>query len=392
MGNELKTNTKKRVAYLDMTKGLGIFMITYGHITALGNPVDEWMSLFKVSIFYVVAGYMIAMSGKKDKTTWGAYSLHVLKGLGIPYITLGLAAAIVRPMTMFLKGRDWMYELKLRLFEIISLHGVSALWFLPTLFVGQVVYFAILRIKKKEVRFAVMGFTWIWPIVLGLLTQKQMGIFKGDLAAGTLSNRNFMLVTYPFLAIAKGLVAVWFLQAGYLGYEALRLAMAKLQGVKPEEIPASLLADQGSKLSYLKFALGLGLSLFTIWFTKYNPHIDFNGMTIGEGLSSYAFFLGGITGSYGALLVFEFLEHYFKLELFTYFGKNSLILMGTQRGLMIINLAVAGWKSVVKLESGVCGRYYLECLAILSLVLLMTYGIIEFIQGKAPWIIGKKKK
>ena len=134
-----------------------------------------------------------------------------------------------------------------------------------------------------------------------------MGIFKGDLAAGTLSNRYFMLVTYPFLAIAKGLVAVWFLQAGYLGYEAFRWAMAKLQGVKPEEIPASLLADQGSKLSYLKFALGLGLSLFTIWFTKYNPHIDFNGMTIGEGLSSYAFFLGGITGSYGALLVFEFL-------------------------------------------------------------------------------------
>ena len=33
---------KKRIKYIDLAKALGILMVTWGHITKLGNPVDTW--------------------------------------------------------------------------------------------------------------------------------------------------------------------------------------------------------------------------------------------------------------------------------------------------------------------------------------------------------------
>lgn len=33
---------KRRIKYIDLCKGLGILMVTWGHITKLGNPVDTW--------------------------------------------------------------------------------------------------------------------------------------------------------------------------------------------------------------------------------------------------------------------------------------------------------------------------------------------------------------
>ena len=31
---------KRRIKYIDLCKGLGILMVTWGHITKLDNPVD----------------------------------------------------------------------------------------------------------------------------------------------------------------------------------------------------------------------------------------------------------------------------------------------------------------------------------------------------------------
>lgn len=42
-----------RIMYIDLCKGLGILMVTLGHITTLANPVDMWMSSMKLSIFLI---------------------------------------------------------------------------------------------------------------------------------------------------------------------------------------------------------------------------------------------------------------------------------------------------------------------------------------------------
>ena len=42
---------KNRIKYIDLCKGLGILMVTLGHVTTLANPLDQWMSSMKLSIF-----------------------------------------------------------------------------------------------------------------------------------------------------------------------------------------------------------------------------------------------------------------------------------------------------------------------------------------------------
>ncbi len=43
---------KRRIKYIDLCKGLGILMVTWGHITKLDNPVDTWAASFKMAIFF----------------------------------------------------------------------------------------------------------------------------------------------------------------------------------------------------------------------------------------------------------------------------------------------------------------------------------------------------
>ena len=51
---------KERIGYVDATKGLGMLLIMFGHVTEYDNPVDLWMSSFKVVIFYIMSGFLMS--------------------------------------------------------------------------------------------------------------------------------------------------------------------------------------------------------------------------------------------------------------------------------------------------------------------------------------------
>ncbi|MCD8051067.1 MAG: acyltransferase [Clostridiales bacterium] len=355
---ELTPTRPQRLHYLDMAKALGIFLITYGHIQTFDTQVGAWASLFKISIFYITAGYLLAMKGTAERTTFPAYACKLLRSLMIPYFTFSAATILIRGANAWLHGKDVSNNITSNLFLVFTFKGISTLWFLPSLLIGELVFFAILKSKSR----LLMGTTFVWPILVAVVGQKVLHPLPESVP---------LYLSYPCLAVCKGLVAVWFLQVGYLGWFALEKLRAR------------------SSYRYVGPGLGLALTLFTIWLSFHMPHINFNGMEIGENPT--AFFLGGCTGSFGAMLVFEFLEKHFKLELFTYFGENSLILMAAQRSFLLVNLAVAAWKGVFALEETVNALYFLETLCILALVLLMDYGVTEFINKKAPFFIGKRR-
>jgi fucose 4-O-acetylase-like acetyltransferase len=341
-----------------MAKGLGILMITYDHIVSIGTPVTTWMTLFKITIFYIVAGYMFAM-----QQTWRKYSfLPFLKkqfqSLMIPYFNFSAISIVVRTARQILKRADFMPAFKTDLFATFTFHGISTLWFLPTLFIGEIVFFLILKTKKK----ALLGLTAVWPILICISAQNLLTEWKN-----TLSDEQFLRMSYPLLPVAKGLTAVWFLLTGYLSFELLK----KLNN------------------TYARFALGIVLSIITVLLSQLTRSFDFNNLNFHNHMD--IFFIGGISGSIGAILVFEFLEKYFRMDLLTYWGRNSLILMVAQRSFFLINLAYAGWKQFVYLEDKVCARYYAETTVILILVLLTAYGIAEIINHKMPFLLGKRR-
>lgn len=74
-----------RMKYLDVSKGLGVLLIMYGHITYIDNPVDTWMSSFKIVIFYVIAGYLLNYKDTIEKTKFKDFVLKLIRTLIIPY-------------------------------------------------------------------------------------------------------------------------------------------------------------------------------------------------------------------------------------------------------------------------------------------------------------------
>ena len=81
---------KRRIKYIDLCKGLGILMVTWGHITKLDNPVDTWAASFKMAIFFVAAGYLIRYADSYRTQTLKGYAVKLLKSLMLPYVLFSI--------------------------------------------------------------------------------------------------------------------------------------------------------------------------------------------------------------------------------------------------------------------------------------------------------------
>ncbi len=342
----------KRNRAIDITKGLGILMITYGHITELGNPVDTWMSLFKITVFYFLIGYLAYEKNTIENRTVSDSIKYLFRSLMIPYFSFSIVFIAVRSCYAYLKGQNvWNNVLK-NVWATVSLRGISTIWFLPALMMSEILFILIIKSKNK----AFIISTYFWTLIFGLCAEHFLTFLEKQL-----SERLYLMASYPLIFIAHGVVAVWFIMAGYHLCPLLER-----------------IRNKGTGLS-----IGILLSAATIMialFTK--PGIDYNMMRFGKPF--IWFFIGGVSGSTGALLVFERIQDAPFLKPVEYFGKNSLVLMAVQRCFLLINFMLNGWKGTIGIADHVSVRYYGETLCILILVLMSSYSFIEIINKYRP--------
>ena len=139
----------ERKRYLDAAKGWGITMVVFGHITSLGNPVDQWFGAYKLAIFYIVSGYLLGMRQSFRKMNTGQYVLKHFKSLMIPYFGYSAIVILYNILVGLMKGKDyeWIWQrFILQGYTTVSLRGISALWFLPSLFIAQILFILIIRL------------------------------------------------------------------------------------------------------------------------------------------------------------------------------------------------------------------------------------------------------
>ncbi|MBQ3281894.1 MAG: acyltransferase family protein [Eubacterium sp.] len=329
----------KRIRFLDVAKGIGILMVTFGHITELDNPVDNYMSLYKITLFYFVSGYLLSYLNRYKETGYGKYFLGVFRHIGIPYVLFSIAAIGVRVFRAYVGMKDVEPVFQEQLMKFVTLRGIATLWFLPTIFFAQIILFIIVKNSDHIIGKAALASVFFWPAAVLI----YWNTYTPELG--------------PQSVAAKSLIAVWFMAAGFMYHKALQ------DHIDPR----------------LRFIIGVLLTGFTFWLSRYSSGIDFNLMNFGE--VPWVFFVGGITGSLGLIMVLEGLEHVYVPKLLEYFGINSLIIMCAQRGLLFLNIITAGWGSLFRLTDVVCAEYYIERVCILILLLFMTSGLIELIRG-----------
>ena len=105
----MKQVETKRLIFLDAAKGIGILAVMFGHITSIGNPIDRWISTFKLPIFFVISGYLLCRSKEMSTTSPCAFIKKKAKVLLIPYFLFSLLTIIYRTGFAVFKGKWLIY-------------------------------------------------------------------------------------------------------------------------------------------------------------------------------------------------------------------------------------------------------------------------------------------
>lgn len=351
----------KRLEFIDAAKGFGILMIMYGHVTSLSNPIDTWMSSFKVTIFYILTGMVYAYSRTPYKRTFTSFTSRIFRAELIPYAWFCALGIIYKTARVFLKHKGYAAACKTfvtYLADAVFLKGINSLWFLPTMIIGVLVFYALAHSHKViKVLYALVG-----PFFIMLF---RNAIAYIALQCGEKSVQ-FAILSRALSAAGKGLMAAWFVGVGFFLFYAY-----------------TWLKDRMS----LKLAIGIVLSLINIYISLHNTHVDIN--VLKDGIHPSLFYLGSIIGSFGLILILDTILSAIDLSFLRYLGRNSLILMATHTVFGIKDIAYQGWKHVVFIPNHAGLEYYCECFVVLIIMTAIEYSVIELINRRMPFLLGK---
>jgi len=173
---------RTRISWIDIAKLAGILAIYAGHLTDFETLHTQYIFLFHVPIFFFIAGCMESLNNEKS---FVLYARKKFVNFSVPFLTF----AIINIIIWGLYQESSLRETGALLFQVSkgvirsTFIGIS-LWFLSCLFVINILFFFIKKIKSKMIILLVCGFLYyIYYIVLSpMLLGKPSWIFNIDSA------------------------------------------------------------------------------------------------------------------------------------------------------------------------------------------------------------------
>lgn len=115
---------KERNLSFDIAKGIAIFLMVIGH-TSIPKIVSTWIYSFHMPLFFFVSGVFFNL---KKYSEWRVFFITKSKTLLIPYI---------------------LYLLVSEFLKLICNIGNITLWFLPVLFVTEILFYSIVKLSER---------------------------------------------------------------------------------------------------------------------------------------------------------------------------------------------------------------------------------------------------
>ncbi len=149
----------KRFDYIDIAKGIGILMVVWAHIMLTGWT-HEFIYAFHMPLFFLLSG-MLFQRGKYNSI--GAFIVHRAKRLFIPYVFYSVLTWILWAAFRYARHDDVeSYVMPLMQTFIAQGSGAyivhnSALWFIPCLFLVEILYYYISETGKWWALYICMG-------------------------------------------------------------------------------------------------------------------------------------------------------------------------------------------------------------------------------------------
>lgn len=345
MVNPSQTN---RVNCIDAFKGVCIIFVVLAHVD-LGIRSDSfirWYHSFCVAGFFITAGWLYSRHPVNHDVK--ALIRNRFVHLGVPYICFSVILLLVTSLWVAIGYYEPLKLLK-ELYKTVCLRGIGTLWFLVALFFGEIVFVWIVRFKDIYQLLAVILFfavskTLVWNI----------GIF---VRSYNLDHTAIQSALMPLQRICEAWPVI------YTGYWC---GKGFHKFISP---------DKGYKQRLFMFAVGCVILAFSVKLANTNIQLLWS--------SAYDTIWSAVP-SIGFILIFHAIEGSRPAAFFSYWGRNSLVLMCTH---FTFTLEICHIFDKMVLGYDFCGgiRPYIYFVTII----LVTCPMVRFFNSKAPWMIGK---
>lgn len=141
----------QRIEWVDACKFVAISLVVIGHIERFPFQLREVIFSFHMPFFFALSGVFITNS---RQFTW-TQIVKKAKTLIIPYFCFGIIIIAAEAIYGHLISNGWSDTyayLHTKLFQLITFDRYGKLWFLPCLFVSQIILLAIYTIAKDDKR------------------------------------------------------------------------------------------------------------------------------------------------------------------------------------------------------------------------------------------------
>ncbi|MDD2972242.1 MAG: acyltransferase [Lachnospiraceae bacterium] len=355
----MKLHKKERLDYLDMVKGLGIILVVIGHSTYAGENLLTWIASFHMPLFFIISG-MLLQFNREEENDIGKTVKKKLRTILLPYFSFSVIYLIMDGMMLFLHlgskvWVDFVYEF----LGTITLYGISTLWFLPALFLGEI---SFLYIRKKRNHFLTIGVGIALALVVGLthpLFDSTYPLFNAIY---------YLLPGYFLIFLYRSAVAYVFIMMGYY----TQLFIKENIGIQIREI-----------------FLGVALLVAGMAFAFANGRVDLHSVIFHNNIY---FYISAFAGTMGTVFLCRNIRYCGKQRLLKPVlaaGRNSLIIMVTHLEFRVMITAIRGAGLVSTRMPGLMP--YIQWILVAVLVILMEWVIVVVMNRYFYFLIGKRK-
>ena len=372
------SDTKKRLDYLDMTKGLGMILVLIGHLQGDSiftfspyiQPLCVFIFSFHMPMFFIVSGILLAIKNDEVKPLKEVAKSR-FRGIMIPYLWFSLFYLIV-VVAALIKGEIAVQTLYLNIWYVISGYGMNVLWFLPALYLGELLFILLRRRIRDHIPF-------ITVVVLSNAIVYFLSYFVGIAKYPTpFAERMHDLIT----VILRPILVCGFISIGYYTHKLLRKGSQIGDFFNKPEL------NEKGKVSFKYRAayIVLGLMLFGVCFGLFrvNNGIDFRSLAFRN---VFFFFVCALSGSFGMISLCKGLP---RIPLFCYWGIGSLIFMATHNSQTVLTFSL---KAAMYVNQYLTRARGYICYAIVIVIITAYSTFMIWLIGRFfPFIIGKPFK
>lgn len=360
---------KKRITYFDLAKGTGIILVVLGHMENISGELRTWISSFHMPLFFVISGMLMAAKGtltensdqKEEGSKLSSQAIKTAKGLLIPYFWFSLLYIPIDIMNLYIHNVDEHTFIQ-NILDSVTLSGVSVMWFLPALFIAQVVaMILIVKIKKYPV-------VYISSLALSVLTY---GIWANIRLIYDAYSSIFVSATVlGFIrVILRGICMNIHVVTGFLAYKCI------------EYIENRYLNDKKGMIKGYSIAAGVILFSINMGICLKNGAVDNHFLTLNN---LFLYYVCALLGSLAIILICKGLD---SIPFIEFLGKNSLIIMATH---LQCYLLYAGILVAIAIDAYVTrAKSYVYMFNSVLFTMLFEVIVIFVINRFFPFVVGK---